>query len=94
MNNGQMMNQMGGGGGGSAEDPNMGMNNDSYAQLGLNVDPGLDWRDMRYRQKVNLCYFIHRKLSETLDSGTNRRAIETSWTGKCRKFGPARSKVG
>ena len=60
MNNGQMMNQMGGGGGGSAEDPNMGMNNDSYAQLGLNVDPGLDWRDMRYRQKVNLWNFIYR----------------------------------
>merc|ERR1712227_234301 len=39
-------------GGGSAEDPNVGMNNDSYAQLGLNVDPNMEWRDMRYRQKI------------------------------------------
>ena len=57
MNNGQMMNQMGGG---SAEDPNVGMNNDSYAQLGLNVDPNMEWRDMRYRQKVSR----NRNLSE------------------------------
>ena len=61
MNNGQMMqngmNQMGGGqqgGGGDQgqQDPNKGINNDNYAALGLNVDPNMDWRDIRYRQKV------------------------------------------
>lgn len=82
MNNGQMMNQMGGGGGGSAEDPNMGMNNDSYAQLGLNVDPSMDWRDMRYRQKVS-CRKLNPKPFKSSDSSTNRRATATSWTGKC-----------
>ena len=51
------MNQMGGGqqgGGGDQgqQDPNKGINNDNYAALGLNVDPNMDWRDIRYRQKV------------------------------------------
>ena len=52
------MNQMGGGQQGGAgdqgqQDPNKGINNDNYAALGLNVDPNMDWRDIRYRQKVS-----------------------------------------
>ena len=69
MNNGQMMqngmNQMGGGGGDQSQQqqqqqqqpPGGGVAADNYSALGLNVDPNMDWRDIRYRQKVKNSIF-------------------------------------
>ena len=56
------MNQMGGGGGGvdpsqqQQQQPGQQQQQvaaDNYSALGLNVDPNMDWRDIRYRQKVS-----------------------------------------